>query len=76
MINLGAEILVCSIRTCDNPACPDQGKPLGGDHKTYAGHLFTRRRGVLPIRVVTLYCRGMHPYTLFQDIIGIVVLRK
>ena len=28
------------------------------EREGYPGHLFTRRRGVVPIRIVTLYCRG------------------
>lgn len=43
--------------TCTTPNCSEAGKPLG-QHKVYSGSLFTWRRGVLPVIVVTLYCRG------------------
>ncbi|TFK78734.1 hypothetical protein K466DRAFT_506824 [Polyporus arcularius HHB13444] len=55
---IGAEVMVAPFKACFNPDCPDRGKPLGGDRKDYQGHLYTRRRGVLPIRIMTLYCRG------------------
>ncbi|TFK79830.1 hypothetical protein K466DRAFT_605837 [Polyporus arcularius HHB13444] len=55
---LGAETLVSPTRVCLTPTCPDHGRALGGDQKSYQAHLYTRRRGVLPVSVLTLYCRG------------------
>ena len=52
--------MVSEVPSCLIPGCPQSGKPLGGIHHEYPGHLFTCRNGVLPIRIVTRYCRGRH----------------
>ncbi|RPD56578.1 hypothetical protein L226DRAFT_433281, partial [Lentinus tigrinus ALCF2SS1-7] len=55
---IGAEVLISPHRTCINVDCPDHGKPLQNPHKPFLCHLFTVDRGVLPIRVLTLYCKA------------------
>ncbi|EMD32350.1 hypothetical protein CERSUDRAFT_58618 [Gelatoporia subvermispora B] len=57
MFSIGAEILITPYRTCIRPGCPKQGHS-NTDRKSYAGYLYTLRRGVLPVRILTLYCRG------------------
>ncbi|KAI0740570.1 hypothetical protein C8Q76DRAFT_608605 [Earliella scabrosa] len=53
----GVEVMVTPWRSCQTPGCREQGRPLGNP-RHFAGHLYTRRRGVLPVRIVTLYCKG------------------
>ncbi|KAI0696225.1 hypothetical protein C8T65DRAFT_757020 [Cerioporus squamosus] len=55
---VGAEILVSPHRHCTTTGCKDLGKPLQSTHKPFRAHLFTVQRGVLPVRVVTLYCKA------------------
>ncbi|KAH9853344.1 hypothetical protein C2E23DRAFT_728888 [Lenzites betulinus] len=42
---------------CSTTGCVSQNKTLGGSRKDYAGTLYTLGEGVIPIRIVTLYCR-------------------
>ena len=51
--------MIAPLRCCVNEQCSQHGQPLGGDRKEFMGTLFTHGRGVLPIQIVTLYCRGM-----------------
>ena len=48
--------MVAPVLSCSTPNCPESGKALG-QPKHYAGVLFTRERGILPVRIFTLYCR-------------------
>lgn len=54
----GAEILISPHKHCTTAGCTDHGKPLQSTHQPFASHLFTVSRGVLQVRVVTLYCKG------------------
>ncbi len=47
-------------RVCTMPGCVEEGMPLkvNGNATGFRAHLFTLRRGVLPVRVFTLYCKG------------------
>ena len=54
----GAEVLTAPVRCCIQETCPERGLPLGGNRKEFPGTLFSNARGVLPIRIMTLYCRG------------------
>ncbi len=64
----GAEIIVCAQRTCTNPECAELGKPINGKPKDYEGTLYTRRRGVLPVRITTLYCKSKPSLLAVLDI--------
>ena len=46
-------------RTCQTEGCSRQGQSIAGKRQEYSAYLFTRRRGVLPVRVVTQYCKGI-----------------
>lgn len=50
--------MVSPVTKCITVGCKDRGKRLGGHKKDYGAHLYTLRRGILPVRVVTLYCKG------------------
>lgn len=51
--------MVPPIRYCICEDCPQRGMALGGNRKEFLGNLFTRGRGVLPIVIMSLYCRGI-----------------
>lgn len=50
--------MVTPHRVCVVPTCPDVNKPIGGQHKVYMASCYTLQRGVVPVLVVTVYCRG------------------
>ncbi|RPD59431.1 hypothetical protein L227DRAFT_503555, partial [Lentinus tigrinus ALCF2SS1-6] len=56
----GAEIVLSHASKCETDGCSRKGLSIAGKRHEYAGKLFTRRRGVLPIRIVTLYCKECH----------------
>ncbi|KAI0712635.1 hypothetical protein C8Q76DRAFT_621583 [Earliella scabrosa] len=49
--------MVAPFSSCQTAGCRERNKPLQLQRNGYAGHLFTCRRGVLPVRILTLYCR-------------------
>ncbi|KAI0744417.1 hypothetical protein C8Q76DRAFT_604520 [Earliella scabrosa] len=57
-VHLGVEIILTAADKCQTPNCSYHQKPITGRRRDYAAFLYTRRRGVLPVRVTTLYCRG------------------
>ena len=44
------------MKVCVTQGCKDFGKPLGAQDKGYVATLYTRSRGTLAVRVVSLYC--------------------
>ncbi|RPD52418.1 hypothetical protein L226DRAFT_468036 [Lentinus tigrinus ALCF2SS1-7] len=52
--------MLSHVTKCETHGCSRQGRSIAGKRHEYAAQLFTRRRGVLPIRVVTLYCKECH----------------
>ncbi|KAI0740894.1 hypothetical protein C8Q76DRAFT_607919 [Earliella scabrosa] len=53
----GVEVVMPPVRTCIANGCPDQGKALGAQRNVFLGQLYTMRRGVVPVQIVTLSCR-------------------
>ncbi|RDX42272.1 hypothetical protein OH76DRAFT_1363125 [Lentinus brumalis] len=55
----GVEVMISARNTCATSGCARYGKYLG-QRRDYPGHLYTRKRGVLPVRITSMYCRGCH----------------
>ena len=51
--------MISPFTKCPTVGCKDHGKLLGGHRKGYMAYMYTLRRGVLPVWVITLYCSGM-----------------
>ena len=56
LIVSGVEVLAPPVQACVTPGCKEAGRPLGGHKRDYLAYAYTCQRGVLPIRVFTLYC--------------------
>ncbi len=65
--------MTCPHSTCTNADCPRYEKLLT-DRKEYRGHLYTRTRGVLPVQITTVYCRGIVYYLTSSMIIMLTSL--
>lgn len=52
--------MVASTTVCVTESCVKKGRSLASSRKDYAGTLYTRGEGPVPIRIVTLHCRGAH----------------
>ena len=50
------------MKVCVTQGCKDFGKPLGAQDKGYVATLYTRSRGTLAVRVVSLYCPGAYVF--------------
>ncbi|KAI0730687.1 hypothetical protein C8Q76DRAFT_715700 [Earliella scabrosa] len=55
---VGVETLLPPVSICVNPSCSQRGRSLGGQQYDHGVFLYTLRRGTLPARVVSLYCKG------------------
>ena len=56
-------------QTCQTEGCSRQGQSIAGKRQEYSAYLFTRHWGILPVRVVTQYCKGI----LFSSLTSVCI---